>query len=387
MTTHDYTVRLDLAKRKCHLLYEELQKVNHTIKDTLLHQASAELTQITPKRYLRQYNTLRGHQDKIAQVQWSADSVKLVLACQDGFLIIWDAVTGLKLQAVPLDSRWVLLCAFAPSGRFVALAGLDNRCTVYKVMDTTESYLQPGIELQDQAYRTRPHSAYVSACEFISDEKILTASGDMTVALWDVHKDCKLQEFVDHCGDVLLLSISPGERGMASTFLSAGADGCVKLWDLRQKGHVASCQMSRVDINCVTQFSDGNTFILGDDDGICKTYDFRSLCELEQYNLREQFEPTKSPTHRSPTSAQSFWQQFDAPGVVSLDVSRLGRILYACYADYGCLAWDVLRREIVELIGIGGGSHASRISQVTVSQDGQGVATASWDATIKIWST
>ena len=54
-------------------------------------------------------------------------------------MIIWDAVSGLKLQAIPLESPWVLLCAFAPSGRFVALAGLDNRCTIYKV-ETANDY-------------------------------------------------------------------------------------------------------------------------------------------------------------------------------------------------------------------------------------------------------
>ncbi|QBM91005.1 guanine nucleotide-binding protein G(I)/G(S)/G(T) subunit beta-1 [Metschnikowia aff. pulcherrima] len=389
--TESMLAKLLVAKQTCQVLYLELQKSNLTIQDTTLQKASANLPQIPPKRYLRQYNTLKGHQDKIAQIKWSSDSVKLVSACQDGFMIIWDAVSGLKLQAIPLDSPWVLLCAFAPLGRFVALAGLDNRCTVYKVEQPEDYYMQSRtnqMELRDRGRKIpRAHAAYVSACEFLADDQVLTASGDMTVALWDMEKHVRSRDFLDHCGDVLSLLVAPRERMLPQTFLLAGADGTVKLWDIRVKAPQALCQMSRVDINCVSLLPNGYSFVSGDDEGICKIYDFRSLCELEQYNLREQFEPPRLPGNNSPTSTRSMWLQFDAPGVVSLDLSHLGRILYACYADYGCLAWDILRKEIVELIGVGNGSHKSRISQVAISPDGQGLATASWDATIKIWST
>lgn len=387
------TNKLIVAKQTCQVLYSELQKSNAAIQDMTLKQASAHLPQIPPKRYLRQYNTLKGHQDKIAQIKWSSNSEKLVSACQDGFMIIWDAVSGLKLQAITLESPWVLLCAFAPSGRFVALAGLDNRCTIYKVETANDYHIRTrsnAMELRENGRKIpRAHAAYVSACEFIADDQILTASGDMTIALWDMEKHTKVRDFLDHCGDVLLLLVSPKERMLPQTFLSAGSDGTVKLWDLRAKAPQTSCQMSRVDVNCVSLLPNGYSFVSGDDEGICKIYDFRSLCELEQYNLREQFEPPLllKDGPGSPTSSRSMWSQFDAPGVVSLDLSKSGRILYACYADYGCLAWDILRKEIVELIGVGNGSHKSRISQVAISPDGQGLATASWDSTIKIWST
>lgn len=374
--------QIDAARQKAQILYAEVRKANTLIRNATLALASSQVAPIPPERYLRLHKTLKGHRDKIAQVKWSRDLVHLVSACQDGFMIVWDTVTALKVQAIPLANSWVLLCAYLPSGRFVALAGLDNRCTIYRVNDKTENAPNDSYELQNRGpYRTvaRAHAAYISACEFISDSRVLTASGDTTVALWDVTKGIKVREFVDHLGDVLALLVNSSD-----TFVSAGADGYVKVWDSRVKAPVNSCFISNTDVNTVAQLPDACSFVAGADDGACKLYDLRADCELATYSLKNQFS-NKQPS--SPTSVSSMWSTFDTPGVVSVDVSVLGRVLYVCYADYGCIAWDTLKNQIIESIGVGSGSHTGRISNVCVSPDGQGLATASWDSTIKVWST
>lgn len=380
------------ARQMAQILYSEVQKTNLSIQDTTLGQASTMIAGIPPKGYTRHFNTLQGHRDKVAQIKWSWDSLRIVSACQDGFMIIWDSVTGMKLQAIPLENSWVLLCAYSPSGRFVALAGLDNRCTVYRVSDILASYdlsTSESIELMDRPKSgrktPRAHAAYVSACEFITDSQVLTALGDMSISLWDMAKYAKVRDFLDHTGDVLLLLISH-HKLLPQTFLSSGADGYVKVWDLRASRAQNSCFISKADVNSVSQLPGGYAFVTGSDDGLCKLYDLRSDCELEQYSLKTQFEP-RFAAPESPSPRGSMWSRFHTPGVISVEVSSSGRILYACYADYGCIAWDTLKNQIVEVIGVGNGSHTRRISQVAVSPDGQGLATASWDSTIKVWST
>ena len=37
-----------------------------------------------------------------------------------------------QVHAIPLRSSWVMTCAYAPSGNFVACGGLDNICSIYK---------------------------------------------------------------------------------------------------------------------------------------------------------------------------------------------------------------------------------------------------------------
>ena len=105
-------------------------------------------------------------------MHWGADSRNLVSASQDGKLIVWDSYstnkvsgslilrtntrpgtckyqihlpkyqlyqpkyqienTKCQVHAIPLRSSWVMTCAYAPSGNFVACGGLDNICSIYK---------------------------------------------------------------------------------------------------------------------------------------------------------------------------------------------------------------------------------------------------------------
>lgn len=380
--------RIQVARANAQVLYSEVQKLHALLQDVTLAEALAHVLPIPPKRYLRLYNTLKGHKDKIAQVRWAPDLVHLMLASQDGFIIIWDALSGFKLQAIPLQLLWVLCCAYSPSGRLVALAGLDNKCSVYKVAPAVwgdhGSHLAPLPEQLNLAapqlckVLPRAHAAYVLACEFTLDQSVLLALGDMTVALWDLAKGVRDREFLDHTADVLLLL----KKAPGSLFLLCSADGSVKQWDLRQRGPLALFAVLRRDVNCVTQLHDGYSFVCGADDGLCHLYDLRSECPLAEYALPH----FAQSAPLLPASRTTFESTFDSPGVVSVDVSISKRVMYACYADYGCIAWDVLKNSIIESIGVGSGCHGGRVSQVAVGPDGEGLATASWDSTVKVWS-
>ena len=83
--------------------------------------------------------TLLGHLAKIYAMHWASDSRNLVSASQDGKLIVWDSystnkvrpsqsqyssgyilINSLQVHAIPLRSSWVMTCAYAPSGTYVA---------------------------------------------------------------------------------------------------------------------------------------------------------------------------------------------------------------------------------------------------------------------------
>lgn len=217
---------------------------------------------------------LKGHLAKIYAMHWSTDRRHLVSASQDGKLIIWDAYTTNKVHAIPLRSSWVMTCAYAPSGNFVACGGLDNICSIYN-LSSREGPTRVARELSG-------HAGYLSCCRFINDRKILTSSGDMTCMMWDIETGSKVTEFADHLGDVMSLSINPTN---ANIFVSGACDAFAKLWDIRSGKAIQTFAGHESDINAIQFFPDGNAFGTGSDDASCRLFDIRADRELNVYQV------------------------------------------------------------------------------------------------------
>jgi guanine nucleotide-binding protein G(I)/G(S)/G(T) subunit beta-1 len=219
--------------------------------------------------------TLKGHLAKIYAMHWATDRRHLVSASQDGKLIIWDAYTTNKVHAIPLRSSWVMTCAYAPSGNFVACGGLDNICSVYNLNHNRDSPIRVARELSG-------HSGYLSCCRFINDRAILTSSGDMTCMKWDLETGAKVTEFADHLGDVMSISINPTNN---NTFVSGACDAFAKLWDIRAGKAVQTFAGHESDINAIQFFPDGHSFLTGSDDATCRLFDIRADRELNVYGV------------------------------------------------------------------------------------------------------
>jgi guanine nucleotide-binding protein G(I)/G(S)/G(T) subunit beta-1 len=200
--------------------------------------AAADLPPL-PKINMKVKRTLKGHLAKIYAMHWACDKRRLVSASQDGKLIVWDAFSTNKIYAIPLRSSWVMTCAYAPSGNFVACGGLDNICTIYNIK-TAEGNVKVARELN-------AHNGYLSCCRFLSDRQIITSSGDMTCLLWDIDAGVKTLEFADHTGDCMSISIFPEKN----IFVSGACDASAKIWDIRTGKCVQTFTGHDSDINAV----------------------------------------------------------------------------------------------------------------------------------------
>ena len=120
-------------------LHAQINKAKHKIQDASLFQMANKVTSLTKNKInLKPNIVLKGHNNKIDIFRWSRDSKRILSASQDGFMLIWDSASGLKQNAIPLDSQWVLSCAISPSSTLVASAGLSNNVPFIEFRKKTE---------------------------------------------------------------------------------------------------------------------------------------------------------------------------------------------------------------------------------------------------------
>lgn len=255
----EFTERIASARREAESLKEKIRAKREQLEDTsrecaqiasgarapaeptspMTVRAMAAEVEPLPRVQMRPRRTLKGHLAKIYAMQWSQDKRHIVSASQDGKLIVWDAYTTNKVHAVPLRSSWVMTCAYAPSGNFVACGGLDNICSIYPLR-SREGPIKPTRELS-------AHTGYLSCCRFLNDRQIVTSSGDMSCMLWDIDAGVRVLEFNDHTGDVMSLSLGVNQN----IFISGSCDATAKLWDIRTGKAVQTFTGHESDINAV----------------------------------------------------------------------------------------------------------------------------------------
>jgi len=296
--------------------------------------------------------TLKGHLAKIYAMQWAVDQPSIASASHDGKLLVWNAVTCLKMNAINLPSNWVMTCGYSPTGDFVASGGLDNVCTIWNVHGPNP--VKPSRELNG-------HDGFLSCCRFLDNRQILTSSGDHTCALWDTEQGTQTTVFKQHSGDVMFVALSHSKN----TFVSCGCDKTIIGWDIRSGKNTHLFDAHTADVNVVQFFPNDFTFASGSEDGTTRLWDLRTWGELNRY-VSEGKDPNQQP---SPTS---------------LAFSQTGRLLFTSYTDSTLVIWDSLKAE--RKGDLGNKAHEKRITSIGVSGDGCALCTASWDTLMRIWT-
>ena len=325
-------------------LYDTLDEIRKKGQDTTLEKESREIPDLSG-RAMQCRKTLLGHLSKVHCMSWGQDSRTLVTCSQDGKLLVWDCYTGYKLYSIPSTSNWMMGCDLSPSGKLIATGGLDCLCTLYIVSDNPQ---QPIV--------LEAHNDYVASCRFLGDDnRLVTASGDCKILLWDTEIEMVTNELCGHTDAILSLATAPDKK----ILVTGGYDGVAKVWDVRIKDCTHTFQAHGCEIHDVAFFPSGMAFATASEDNTCGLFDLRADQKLVTY---------VDDTVSCP--------------VYGIDFSKGGRLLFAACDDGTTRLWDTLKGTCVG--GLYG--HTSNISDVIVSPDGRAVATSSYDATIKIWN-
>ena len=306
----------------------ELQSLSIISNNDVLNQIKAEILAAASK--VSEFNRLESHEGNVLAISFSPDGELLASAGGDQTIKLWRKDgTLLKTLIAGEDSAYAI--SFSPDGEILASSGRNNTIKLWRKDGTLFKTLEG-------------HKGNISAIGFSPDGEFIASAGhDGTVRLWT--RDGTLFKTLEgHEGVVWTVSFSPDGELLAS----AGHDGTIKLW--RKDGTLfKTWEAHEGNVSAISFSLDGEFLTTTSYDGTVKWW------------------------KRDGT----LFQTVESHGRAS--VSPDGELLASVGgSEIGLWKRDGTLFKI--LLG-----HEGPISRVIFSPDGEFIASAGYDGTVRLW--
>ncbi|KAJ2961217.1 hypothetical protein NQZ79_g3531 [Umbelopsis isabellina] len=171
--------------------------------------------------------------------------------------------SGLQAPVMLLNGHQgdVYTCEFDPSGQHIASGSFDRQILLWNTYGDCVNY---GM--------MKGHTNAILELHWAKDAKqIYTCSADQTLGIWDVETGERVRKWKGHS---LVVNSCGVSRNTPELVVSGSDDGCIKLWDAREKNAVETFQDDfQVTAAC---FSDaGDMVFTGGIDNVIKAWDLR----------------------------------------------------------------------------------------------------------------
>jgi WD40 repeat protein len=289
----------------------------------------------------REMLSLQGHTLEVHSVAFSPDGKRLASGSGEvdkdtpGEVKVWDAQTGKETFSLQGHTRAVLSVGFSPDGNRLASASNDRTVKVWDVLTRKEVF-----SLMHEGYAT-------SVCFSPDGERLASASWDNTVKVWDAQNGQKILSLV-HEHAVSSVCFSPDGKRLASASGLWLQEGEVYVWDAQCGQRLLSVTWRPAQLTTVwdPNIKKGVLSIKGHADQV------HNVCF--------------SPDSKRVASASEGYDWRD--GRI---VTRWGEVK----------VWDAQTgNELFTLKG-----HTDEVFSVCFSPDGNRLASASMDRTVKVW--
>ncbi|WP_437282534.1 AAA family ATPase [Sorangium sp. So ce375] len=232
-------------------------------------------------------------------------------------------------------------CALSPNGLRIVSASGD---TTLKIWDLATGKLLSTLE---------GHSTRVRTCALSPDgQRIVSTSDDGTLKIWDLAAGKLLSTLEGHSTRVRACALSPdGLR-----IVSASDDRTLKIWDLATGKLLSTLEGHAGGVRACALSPDGQRIVSASDDRTLKVWNFATgelLSTLEGHS----------------------------GGVTACALSPDGQRIVSASDDRTLKVWDLATGELLSTLE----GHSGGVTAFALSPDGLRIVSASGDTTLKVW--
>jgi WD40 repeat protein/serine/threonine protein kinase len=252
--------------------------------------------------------------------------------------------------------------------------------------------------------RLRGHKGPVTAVSFSPDDRLLaSASADHTVKLWSTISGKEVSTLRGHKAGVTSVAFRPDGKRLAS----GSADGTVKIWDTETAQELLTFASYAGPVTCVAYSPDGKHIVSGSQDRTVRVWDAltgQTTVEFRRH-VKSVHTVAFSPDGQmivsaslqevivwSPSAGQAVSLQHNAPPQTDAKTSVTFSPDGARLATGEVFAGRDRRKHLVKVWEISSGKlllslegHDGVITRIAFSPNGEYLATASLDQSLRVW--
>jgi WD40 repeat protein/tRNA A-37 threonylcarbamoyl transferase component Bud32 len=381
----------------------------------------------------RSAGVLAGHRDTAGSIALHPAGTWIASAGHDGDVFVWDIGSRTIVHRVPAGGKLLLSINFSSDGGLFAASTDEREIRIWRVpswelankidlLDNAEcvAFTSDGKSILacDSAGTVRACPTGVDASASGTSrawradrdkifslivsrntQELITAGKDGSVVAWNLRDSAHYKDLREPENEIEDIEFLPGSNQLAVS------DGhTISLWNAESALRTRVLGQSDVRLPCLDASRDGSTLAAGGMGGVVRLYDLRHGGRESQFRLGPNFNVHRiavSPDGRLIAAIDRYNSEkhddlyvMDAKSGKRLDQIRAaacnsaafspdGRWLFASGPANVVMVWNVRTQEkLSELPG-----HASSINCIQFDPRAQWVATASDDRLIKIWST
>ncbi|MFF5173291.1 DUF4062 domain-containing protein [Micromonospora sp. NPDC000089] len=282
-----------------------------------------------------------GHAEAVRACATAPSSDLMLSASADGTVRLWETGGGAAGSRTLSHDRQALACAAASDGAFVVSA----EGTSVVLRDVADPYRRRVFD----GHRRRVHAVAVAA----DGTRVVSASHDRTVRLWDAQTGSVHRVLVGHDSLVNACAISPDGGSVAS----GSHDRTVRIWDAGTGRVRAVLRGHDGPVRACAIAPDGAWLVSAADDRTLRIWDVES--------------GAPSQVLRGHESA-----------VAGCAIAPDGTWLASCGADGTIRVWDVAARAVRRVLR----GHDGPVTDCAISPDGRWLASTGVDGVLRVWS-